>query len=145
MDASLCKFIVALPSTCRPRSFHLGACFRLLSSSVTGSAHGGGSHSSPCQASFFILLQHHIHKFFLFASLVFPKLVSSADFIRKFHHYTSSYSVKNTLTPLHSHEHKIIPVVILATESFFQIKVPINVSYCFEPFSNCSITTLLQN
>jgi len=46
-------------------------------------------------------LLRHVHKFFLFASLVFPKLVFSADFIRKFHHYTFSYSVKdkNTLMP----------------------------------------------
>lgn len=65
-----------------------------------------------------------VYKFFLFASLVFPKLASLVDFIRnirKFHQCTSSYSVRDKmiLIPAPNSKIKIIPDVILAIEPFF--------------------------
>lgn len=43
----------------------------------------------------FILLQCHVHKFFWFVSLVFPKIVSSAGLSRNFHLFTSSSSAQD--------------------------------------------------
>lgn len=65
-----------------------------------------------------------VYKFFLFASLLFPKLASLVDFIRnirKFHQCTSSYSVRDKmiLIPAPNSKIKIIPDVILAIEPFF--------------------------
>lgn len=65
-----------------------------------------------------------VYKFFLFASLLFPKLASLVDFIRnirKFHQCTSSYSVRDKmiLIPAPNSKIKTIPGVILAIEPFF--------------------------
>lgn len=153
MKASLCKFMVALTPTWRPRPFHLSTCFwrtrqlwdKFMVAAPTIPSAKLQSVAMSCPQVLLVCLPglsqiSELSRFKQkFSSLFFFLFHLRQKWIKA---CVCVFACMSVCVP---NKPKMMSEVFIAKESFFQLKVLIHVLCCCCPFSNYSVTTLLQN